>query len=679
MKPLNFTIIKLTLCLVIGIIVSNFIVIETAVAITLCVVSAVILFGLLIISRSQLHKTIWFGLTSYVTMICIGILVVHVHDQSKFNDHYTKVISGEDHTSHLVTFKIREVLKPTTYHYKYVVDILDVNDKSASGKLLLNVQMDSFAKPMQVDDILKTSAPLLEIATPLNPFQFDYKNYLNKRYIYQQISIHQHHLLPIRSEPFTMYGYAARFRSTIDERLQSYKFESQELAIIDALLLGQRKDISQDTYNNYVNAGAIHILAVSGLHVGIILLMLQWVFKPLDRLKYGNIFRFVLIAFILWSFAVVAGLSPSVTRAVSMFTIIAVGINLKRPTYIINTLAISMFFLLLFKPTFLYDVGFQMSYAAVFSIATIQPMLVNLWTPKIKLVNYYWKLICVTIAAQIGVVPISLFYFHQFPGLFFLSNLVILPFLGFILGFGIIVITLAILKILPQIVADIYGICIGTMNGFISWVSRQEHFVFRDISFGIVFVILSYLLIVMFFSYLKKPKYNRLVFILLVILTIQGASIFEKHRMDSNEFMVFHKSKFSQIGIRKNDQLMINDNLDSLSRVKDQNVRNYKVGMALERISYNQLSSVYLFDNNKLLVIDSLGIYDLKSFTPDFVMLRNSPKVNLNRVIDSIQPKLIIADGSNYKSEVERWKSTCNERKIPLHITYEKGAFIYSY
>ena len=172
-----------------------------------------------------------------------------------------------------------------------------------------------------------------------------------------------------------------------------------------------------------------------------------------------------------------------------MFTVIAIAMNLKRPSNIYNTLAISMFFLLLFKPLLLFDVGFQMSYIAVLAIVSIQPLIIKVWTPKYKLVNYFWNIFTVTIAAQIGVLPISLYYFHQFPGLFFVSNLVILPFLGLILGLGFIVIILASLKILPQFVADIYGGLISLMNHFIEWVSQQESFLFKDISFGIGFVL----------------------------------------------------------------------------------------------------------------------------------------------------------------------------------------------
>lgn len=679
MRLLDFTIVKLTLCLIVGILIAHFLTISLSISYIICIGSMLLLLISFIVSRNQLQKTAWFGSMTFLTMACIGVLVVNLHDQRQFKNHYSKIISIENDTSRLVTFKIREVLKPTAYHDKYVVDILKLDDQAVSGKLLLNVQNDSINKPFNVDDILISSTKLTIINTPLNPYQFDYSNYLKKQYIDHQMYVETKKLLKLRSETFTVLGFAAAVRSKIQQRLKNYNFKPDELAIIDALLLGQRKDISPDTYNNYVNAGAIHILAVSGLHVGIILWLLNWVFKPIERIKHGKKVKTILLLLILWSFAIIAGLSPSVTRAVGMFTVVAIGMNLNRPANIFNSLAISMFFLLLIRPMYLFDIGFQMSYTAVIAIASIKPMLSSLWKPKWKLVNYFWQLMCVTTAAQIGVVPISLFYFHQFPGLFFLSNLVILPFLGFILGFGIIVIILAVSNILPSFAADAFGFCISTMNDFISWVSHQERFVFTDISFGSIFLVVTYILIISLFLYFKKPKYSRLVVVLIAVLLIQGAFLFENYKNHKKEFVVFHKSKSSLIGFKTNTKLNLATNLDTSTQSKDKVVKNYKVGNSITDIEYLPLESVYHVDKEKLLVVDSLGVYLTSSFKPDFVLLRNSPKLNLTRLIDSLQPKLIIADGSNYKSYVAKWKATCKAQKIPFHITSEKGAFVFKY
>jgi competence protein ComEC len=217
------------------------------------------------------------------------------------------------------------------------------------------------------------------------------------------------------------------------------------------------------------------------------------------------------------------------------------------------------------------------------------------------------------------------------------------------------------------------------MNNFVSWVSHQEGFILRNVSFGILFVIVSYLMIISLFTYFKKPSYSRLILVLISVLMIQGAFIFENYRNQSSEFIVFHKSKSSLIGMKYNETLTVASNLDSLTKSRDNIIQNYKVGHSISSIENIEIGSVYEFNNTKFLIIDSLGVYKVKSFKPDFVLLRNSPKLNLTRMIDSLSPKLIIADGSNFKSYTERWKQTCEKQNIPFHQTSEKGAFICKY
>ena len=262
----------------------------------------------------------------------------------------------------------------------------------------------------------------------------------------------------------------------ITSSLAPYNFKADELAIINALLLGQRQDISDEIYNSYTGAGAIHILAISGLHVGIILLMLNFIAKPLDYFKIGRIIKPFILIVLLWGFAVIAGLSASVVRAVTMFSFLTFALVSKRSKDTYNLLFTSIFFLLLVKPTFLFDVGFQLSYAAVFGIIWGQPTIYNWWKIKRKIPDKIWQLFTVTVSAQFGILPLSLFYFHKFPSLLVLSNLVIIPFLGYILGFGIFIIILSLLNLSVPFLAKTYGFVIGLMNDFVKWISKQEDF-----------------------------------------------------------------------------------------------------------------------------------------------------------------------------------------------------------
>ena len=556
------------------------------------------------------------------------------------------------------------------------MDVLKIDDTQVSGKLLLNVQKDSLKNSITVDDILLTKASIQNVNSSLNPYQFDYKAYLENRYVYHQIVTSRPYLMTVDITDHTFFGYADTFRRRINKQLKASNFKGDELAIINALLLGQRQDISPKIFNSYSQSGAIHILAVSGLHIGLILLILQRIFKPIEYIKHGRFIKTSIIVLLLWSFAIIAGLSPSVTRAVTMFSIVAIGMNLKRPTNIYNTLAISLFFLLLFKPLFLFEVGFQMSYLAVISIVTIQPILEKFWKPKNKILKFYWQVFNVTVTAQFGVVPISLLYFHQFPSLFFVTNLAIIPVLGVILGFGILVIFLALLKILPQWLATAYADIIHLMNQLVAWVSHQEQFVFKDIPFSIWEVLASYILIIAFVMILKKQTFSSVRFTLISVILFQLVLLFEKHQNQTDELVIFQKSRFSIIGEKQNHILKISHNLDSNSVLKENTIKNYKIGNYIKNITTDSILSVYQMNNKTLLVIDSFGIYQVTHFKPDYILLRNSPKINLERLIDSLQPELIIADGSNYKSYLARWKATCIKRKRPFHQTNEKGAFI---
>ncbi|MBC3845213.1 ComEC/Rec2 family competence protein [Winogradskyella echinorum] len=608
-----------------------------------------------------------------MSMICIGITSYNLQDEKLRTIHYSHLRAEN---SNAIVFKIKERLKPDLYNNKYIVSVKSFNNEKATGQLLINIKRDSLTKSFNVDDVLFTSTALKGIQKPLNPHQFDYSKYLELKQVYHQLYLKQDELLLLSDSKTTIYGYADNLRTTINEKLIEAGFKKDALSIMNALLLGQRQTIDKTIYNNYVNSGTIHILAVSGLHVGILLLILNFLFRPLLYLKHGRFLRPLVIVILLWLFAIIAGLSPSVTRAVAMFSIISIAMHLKRPTNIYNTLVISAFIILLFKPTFLFEVGFQMSYLAVLGIVSVQPIIYKLWKPKYWIIDKPWQIFTVTLSAQVGVVPISLFYFHQFPGLFFISNIVVIPFLGLILGFGLLIIVLVLLNILPNFMVITYSYIIDSLNSFIAWVAQFEDFLLRDIPFTILQVICSYFIIIGFVQVYKYKTFKWVAMSLFGIICFQGISFYNINKTQNDVFIVFNKSRFSIIGQKENEKLMVHHNLDSLKQTTDNVIKNFKVGESIERVTSDSLQSVYQFNNKTILVVDSLGVYNGLSFNPNSVLLRNSPRLNLNRLIDSLKPKQIIADASNYKSYVKRWKATCEHKKIPFHYTNEKGAYI---
>lgn len=674
MKLLNFNIIKLTICLVLGIVLARYATFDFYRLLYITIGAFFVLATYWFFLRSKINRLPFFGLLSYLCMIGIGMLSYSLQNENLRPLHYTNLNPFKDYNS--IVFKIEERLKPDSYNDKYIVSIQALNTKNASGSLLINIKKDSSTIDFNVDAVLSAYAEFQEIQKPLNPHQFDYSSYLALKQVYHQLYLNQKDLELLSDTTTSIYGYADELRTTINSKLIEAGFKNEALSIINALLLGQRQSIDKAIYNNYVNSGTIHILAVSGLHVGLILWILNFIFRPLLYLKYGHFIRPLVLVTILWSYAVIAGLSPSVTRAVSMFSIISIAMHLRRPTNIYNTLVISAFIILLFKPTFLFEVGFQMSYLAVLGIVSVQPILYTLWKPKYLLFDKLWQIFTVTLAAQAGVVPISLFYFHQFPGLFFISNLVVIPFLGVILGFGLLIIALALMDTLPDFMVIAYSFIIESLNDFIAWVAHFENFLLEDIPFSLLQVLCAYWIIISLIQLYYHKTFKWVVISCVGIIGFQSVLIFNKSQAQRERFIVFNKSRYSIIAQQHQNLLIAHHNLDTSDSQSATILKTYKVGSWIEEIKTDTLQSVYQHKNKRFLVIDSLGVYMGLSFKPQYLLLRNSPKLNLNRVIDSLQPETIIADASNYKSYVKRWKATCKHKKIPFHYTNEQGAFI---
>ena len=629
---------------------------------------AVILLFLLLVNHC-LFRTL---ITLFLFFV-LGVSSVFIQNTSNYKNYYQNYFTDNCN----VILKVDKILKSDIYNYKFEAKVYQVDSIKTRGKILLNIKKDSTDLTLDVNDFIFLKPSFDDLKPPLNPYQFDYREYLRKRGILQQIFTDKYRYKVVKNENFSLFSFADSFRKTTLTSLKKNNFSKDELGVISALLLGLRKEVSKELITDYSRAGAIHILAISGLHVGIILLILNWLLKPIEYFRKGKLLKTIIIVFMLWVFAFVAGLSASVVRSVTMFTFLACGLFFQRKNIIEFSLLSSCFFLLIFNPMFLFDVGFQLSYLAVFSIVSIQPKLSNLWKPKHNILTFFWNLFTVSIAAQIGILPLSIFYFHQFPGLFLLSNLIIIPFLGFILFGGILVIFLASLNILQKLLAEFYGFVISTMNNFVVWISNQEAFLFQDISISFFKMICMYLLIFSLMIIFVRFSAKKLIFLLSCIILLQVNSVFENYQINhSKEFILFHKSRNSIVGSRIGENLSIHHNLEN-SKVEEfsflKSFRNNN-NLKLRHVSIN--NNIFQLDKHRFLVVDSLGVYNLKGLENSNVILQYSPKINLERLISTLKPTIIIADGSNYKSYVANWAKTSSNNNIPFHYTGEKGAFI---
>ncbi len=572
---------------------------------------------------------------------------------------------------------ISKVLKESVYSYKYVAQVSQVDGVFSRGNVLLSLEKDSLKKALTVDDSILLSAGFKSLKPSLNPHQFNYKQYLARQGIHQQVFLKKGSYKFLGKGRSSLRGLSAKIRSKINVALQKHPFSKNTLGVMNALLLGQRHDISNELRNDYVNAGAIHVLAVSGLHVGILLLLLNFLLKPIERIQHGQLIKMILVVGLLWFFALIAGGSASVVRAVTMFSFVAVGLSFKRRKTITFSLISSAFLLLLVKPMFLFDVGFQLSYLAVFGIVWVQPQLANLFKFKYWFFRKIWSLCTVSVAAQMGVFPLSLYYFHQFPGLFFLSNILIIPFLGAILMGGIFVIILSLSNMLPNYIAVFYNGIIEVLNALIHWISSKEAFLFQGISMSFLGMLASYLFMIALFQICLKFNAKNMRYFLFSLLLLQGILLFEQIKLVSkNEFIIFHVPRKSIYGVRKGKGLFFKTNQDIKSWQEITQIENYSVGEQLDFVEQQPVTNYFKIGNQDFLIVDSLGVYQVKGLKNPIVLLQNSPKINIARLIKFLSPKQLIADGSSYTSFVRKWEIVCVKRKVPFYYTGDKGAYI---
>lgn len=674
MKILQFPLAKVSICFIFGVL--SFYYFEFSPKLIFgCLVFAVFLLFLFHFSSQKKNSSILlFGYITLFISFLAGISTSIIHKETYNENHYTNQIQDYE-KPYLIELVINEKLKNTQKNIRYISFVKKINTKKSFGKIILNIKKTNQADEIKIGTILELKGTIYKNRNPFNPNQFDYGKYLANQEIYAQIYTDKSQIKIGKSET-SVWSQFSNFRTKIIKNLELSNINKEVLNILIALILGQQQDISPEILKDYQYAGAVHILSVSGLHVGFILIFITFLLKPIPNSKKGSLIKLFIILISLWTFGILAGLAPSVLRSVTMFSFLAIGNHIRRTINIYHTLLVSMVVILLFKPSFLYDIGFQLSYLALFFILWLQPILASIWQPKNKILSYFWDIITVSFAAQIGAMPLSIYYFHQFPGLFFITNLIVLPLLGLIMVVGLIAIIIACFNKVPFFIVKPLEMLIEFLNYIIHWVATIDTFVIKNISFSKEMLWSSYLLIILLILWIQKPEFKRLVLAFISIIIVQSIFIFQKNEtLNEAELIVFNCKKNTIITQRTGDAITVFSN-DSILENLNNNllIQSYLVGNFCQTTVKKSLQNMMYFKNKKVLIIDSSCVYK-KGINPDVLVIIQSPKLNIERLLKTYKPKEIVVDGSNYKSYVRLWEATCRKEKIPFHNTNEKGFY----
>jgi competence protein ComEC len=522
----------------------------------------------------------------------------------------------------------------------------------------------TLAQRLTVGDRFLVRAKLIPIQAPKNPMDFDFKTHMQRKGVMRKINL--------AKTPFTALSpkqslgrWAYKLQQKLISQLKHTPLKQNNRALVMALVLGHKAELSEERIAQYQRAGAMHLLAISGLHIGVILMLLRFFVKPLKRLKYGKVLAALLPVLLLWCFVLITGGSASVTRAVTMFTFLQIGLALARKNASIQGVWASFVILLFVNPRFIFDVGFQLSYAAVFGIVWMMPHWQRLFISQHWSVRYLADLFGVGSIAQLAVLPLSLYYFNQFPLLFWVSNLVLVPLLGFIIVMAIAAVGLSFLPSAYHLY-DLANLIFDTYQNTVAWIAQWERFFIESIPFRSIDAVVLCMAIISLFVFLTRPTLRKIW--LLGVLTVLFHINLLLQWKPPPKALILHIYKNSLLLTTEREIVVVHH--EKKTKKIMQLALQFQLDNRLDSIRYQQLNNSYA----DLLVIDSLGIYKGVQ-AHNRVLLRQSPKIHLDDVIEHIRPTIIIADGSNYPSFVARWQATCEAKKIVFHNTASEGSY----
>jgi competence protein ComEC len=332
----------------------------------------------------------------------------------------------------------------------------------------------------------------------------------------------------------------------------SFFLNGQELELAQALLLGDRAGLDKDVTEAFGRTGAMHILAVSGLHIGILMQILMFGFSFFPRL-ISKKKALILVMIIAWFYALLSGFSASVIRSVVMFSMLILGNLLSKKVHSINILAFSAFVMLCWNPYFLFDLGFQLSYAAMLGIFLFYPFLKQQFYSRFKIIRMVYEGTAIGITAQVFTLPLTLYYFHQFPNYFWLTNIALMAFSFVVLALGVILFILFFSVFLQNIIGYVLEKVMTLMLWIVDSIDKLPLAVAYGFELTKIQVLGLYLLILLFYYVLLKRNVFCLKVVLSVCLVMTGVLVLKRSENINDSFVMFFGGNIPFVVVRENE------------------------------------------------------------------------------------------------------------------------------
>lgn len=579
-------------------------------------------------------------------------------------------------------------IKPKTYKVEAEIQQVRISEKwqKANGKILLYFNKAEAKRPQYGDVFLIKNRPS-EIDPPRNPEEFDYQQFLHNKGIYAQHFLWNKEYLQIGHQtPSPILNIAYKANIYADSVFKVHLKDKKEYGVAKAMIVGMRDDVDSELLESYSASGAIHVLSVSGMHVGILFLVLAFALKRIKtRVKYGNWVFTIIVLILLWAYAVFTGLSSTVLRATVMFSFIQIGTTINRRHNIYNILAVSALVLLCYNPYWLADVGFQLSYLAILGIVYLHPYLNQLINPTNPIIRVLWEGTIVCFAAQLFTAPLSIYYFHQFPSYFLIAN----PFVAFfsfgILPVGLLLLIFASVPLVANILACILKWSCLLLNETIFGIEKLPLSTLKGFSISVPELLAWYAVIFLVIAFFRHSELKYLRVSVLLLAGLSLVNIYEDYQQSRQKQLTFHFIP-RQTGISIIDGKSVTFIADS-GVVDNKKVYNFHLKNYYDKqgVSNQNLLNIAAYTNRQgLTFLDFEGkkiVWLQKPFKGNlqgkahYVLLSNNAVRNLSHSFAGFQTELIIVDNSNKDYLIDKLKHQADSLCLNLVTLRDRGAY----
>ncbi len=646
------------------------------------------------------------GIAISLAMITLGYLVTFFNTDTNDPHH---IANAEAAFIQKKASYIGVITDPVVIRDKTVSALIQLQRATGSdssiymeGKVMASIMKDSSSQTLQYGDKIVFAAVVTPYEDVKNPDQFDYKNYQSLHHIYHRVYLrYGDWKLAGRDHGNVLLAKIYELRSYLLSLIKQTVKGPNELAVATAIMLGYRDYINDEIMQAYTGSGVLHVLSVSGLHVAVLYYVLNLLLGWMDRRRRLQIIKGAMVIVIMLFYAGLTGLSPPVLRSVWMFTLITIAGLLDRDVSMYNVLAVSCLVLLIWDPYFIADVGFQLSYIAVVGIVYLYPLFHKIlpapsFTFRKPFIlagrilaysyDFVWGMICVSVAAQIATFPVSLYYFHNFPNLFILSNLLVIPLSNFVLISGMAMFAIGWCHWLLTYVGWIFDHLLIALNAIVFWVDGLPLALTRGMVVSMFEMIIFYCVILLFCWFAADRRAKVLLTTLFFLLVLGTAFSIGSIRKDQvKKLMVYHVSSKKAIAFITQRQVYY-DFDTAISNNETQmryTVRDHWIHCGVEReqsidsakfASQLPYGRLYTINGKRIAVIDQQLAADNKAkLKADVVILSG----NVRNAIEDIQSVLdfreLVFDTSNKPFHIKHWKEDCEKLKIRYHDCRDKA------